>query len=78
MSTSMEVENPLPPQADEDLPAVEDDNDEAMPTTRAELRPLIDRGMQEALDRPAVQSKVEVVAKAVYGKLTEAAPNWCV
>jgi len=82
---SMEVENPLPQEADaEDPPppqeeeAFDDDDDAAMPTTRAELQPLISKGMQDALDQPAAQSKVESVAMTVFGKLTEAAPNWYV
>lgn len=44
----------------------------------AELQPLIDKGMQESLTKPDVREGVESVAMAVYGRLTESAPNWCV
>jgi hypothetical protein len=63
---SMVVEstaNPLPSQ-DEEATGDSQEPD-------SEMQPLIEKGVQKALNEPAVRSGIEHVALEVYGKLTE-------
>jgi hypothetical protein len=62
---SMVVEstaNPLPSQ-DEEAGDIQGPD--------SEMQPLIEKGVQKALNEPAVRSGIEHVALEVYGKLTE-------